>query len=173
MIIKYLIFISIQYLHLHMRFFLLTFFMLTASLALSQRCGGGIFTFEIVNPEKEEITVTVYPLDDAYAQEFKNRYCSGGCELSEEEGKKWRSIVHLQRSTKRKDFFPLYEETKVRQNKLDFVTYEMAYEPRVILFEGEKTGKRLFITANIHGGCDHSITIKWNTEQPILIPYGQ
>ena len=173
MIIKYLIFISIQYLHLHMRFFLLTFFMVTASLAHSQRCGGGIFTFEIVNPEKEEITVTVYPLDNAYAQEFKNRYCSGGCELSEEEGKKWRSIVHLQRSTKRKDFFPLYEETKVKKNKVDFVTYEMAYEPRVILFEGEKTGKRLFITANIHGGCDHSRTIKWNTEQPILIPYGQ
>ena len=173
MIIKYLIFISIQYLHLHMRFFLLTFFMLTASLAYSQRCGSGIFTFHIDNPEKEEITITVYPLDNTYAQEFKNRYCSGGCELYEEEGKKWRSIVHLQRSTKRKDFFPLYEETKVKQNKVDFVTYEMAYEPRVILFEGEKTGKRLFITANIHGGCDYSRTIKWNTEQPLLLPYGQ
>jgi hypothetical protein len=133
----------------------------------SQRCGSGIFTFHIDNPEKEQITVTVYPLDDTYAQEFKNRYCSGGCELSEEEGKKWRSILHTQRSTKRKDFFPLYEETKVRQNKVDFVTYEMAYEPRVILFEEEKTGKRLFITANIHGGCDYSRTIKWNTEQPL------
>ena len=141
--------------------------------SLAQRCGGGVFSFEIINPEKEEITVTVYPLDNTYEKEFKNRYCSGGCELSEEEGKKWRSILHTQRSTKRKDFFPLYEETKVRQNKVDFVTYEMAYEPRVILFEGEKTGKRLFITANIHGGCDYSRTIKWNTEQPLLIPYGQ
>lgn len=156
-----------------MRALLLVLMVVSTAYSFGQRCGGGIFTFEIVNPEKEEITVTVYPLDNAYAREFKNRYCSGGCELSEEEGKKWRSIVHMQRSTKRKDFFPLYEETKVKKNKVDFVTYEMAYEPRVILFEGEKTGKRLFITANIHGGCDHSRTIKWNTEQPILIPYGQ
>lgn len=156
-----------------MRTLLFVLMVFTTYYSFSQRCGSGIFTFHIDNPEKEEITITVYPLDNTYAQEFKNRYCSGGCELSEEEGKNWRSIVHLQRSTKRKDFFPLYEETKVRQNKVDFVTYEMAYEPRVILFEGEKTGKRLFITANIHGGCDHSRTIKWNTEQPLLLPYGQ
>ena len=156
-----------------MRTLLLVLLVVSTAYSFGQRCGGGIFTFEIVNPEKEEITVTVYPLDNAYAQEFKNRYCSGGCELSEEEGKKWRSIVHMQRSTKRKDFFPLYEETKVKKNKVDFVTYEMAHEPRIILFEGEKSGKRLFIAANIHGGCDHSRTIKWNTDQPQLVPYGQ
>ncbi|MBM3427206.1 MAG: succinylglutamate desuccinylase/aspartoacylase family protein [Bacteroidetes bacterium] len=156
-----------------MRSLLLLLMVYTTTLTFGQRCGEGIFTFEIINPDKENITVTVYPLDNTYAKEFKNRYCSGGCELSEEEGKKWRSIIHTQRSNQRNGFFPLYEETAVKKNKVDFVTYEMAFEPRVILFEGEKTGKRLFLTANIHGGCDYSRTIKWNVEQPLLVPYGQ
>lgn len=156
-----------------MRTLLLVLTVVSTTYSFGQRCGGGIFTFDIVNPEKEEITITVYPLDNAYAREFKDRYCSGGCELSEEEGKKWRSIVHAQRSNQRNGFFPLYEETAVKKNKVDFVTRETAHEPRIILFESEETGKRLFLAANIHGGCDYSRTIKWNTDQPQLVPYGQ
>jgi hypothetical protein len=138
----------------------------------AQRCGGGVFTIYLDNPENEDITVTVYPLEGAYYNEFKSQYCSGGCELTEEIAKKWRLIQHTQRS-KTDYFFPLYEETKIRKNKVDFNTLELAFEPRVLLFECEKTNKRVLIAANIHGGCDHHRTIKWNVEKPFLAPYGQ
>jgi hypothetical protein len=155
-----------------MRFILLFSMVLIASSACSQACGGGIFTFHFENPENEDIIVTVFPLEGAYYNEFKIQYCSGGCELTEEIAQKWRLIQHTQRS-KTDYFFPLYEETKIKKNKVDFITRELAFEPRVLLFENEKTGKRLFLAANIHGGCDYQRTIKWNVEKPFLAPYGQ
>jgi len=155
-----------------MRYILFAFFIMISIIAHAQACGGGVFTFHLDNPENEDITVTVYPLEGAYYNEFKSQYCSGGCELTEEIAKKWRLIQHAQRS-KSEHFFPLYEETKIRKNKVDFLTLELAFEPRVLLFESEKTNKRLFITANIHGGCDHHRTIKWNVQKPFLAHYGQ
>ncbi len=153
------------------RLAIITFFIISPLFVNAQRCGGGVFTFHIENPEYEDITVTVYPLEGDYYNEFKSQYCSGGCELTEEIAQKWRLIQHTQRS-KSDDFFPLYEETKIRKNKVDFITHELAFVPRVLLFESEKTNKRLFITANIHGGCDYQRTIKWNVEKPFLMPYG-
>jgi hypothetical protein len=149
---------------------LVSFFFCMSSFA--QRCGGGVFTFHFENPENEDITVTVYPLEGAYNNEFKSQYCSGGCELTEEIAQKWRLIQHTQRSNT-DYFFPLYEETKIRKNKVDFITRELAFEPRVLLFESEKTGKRLFLAANIHGGCNYNRTIQWNTAKPYLVPYGR
>jgi hypothetical protein len=142
--------------------------------AFSQRCGGGIFSFEIINPDKEEITFTVYPLDDSYTQEFKENYCHGGCQLDRKTAEKWRSILHLQRqNAKENRFFPLYEEHNVKKNQVEFITYELADEYRVVLFKSKDSGKEIFIAANLHGGCDNTRKINWGAEQPRLLQYGE
>jgi hypothetical protein len=62
----------------------------------SQRCGGGIFSFDNINPDQEEITFTVYPFEVSHLQEFKSSHCfGGGAFLSKKEGvtiapKKWK-----------------------------------------------------------------------------------
>lgn len=157
-----------------MRLIIFCFFILTISNSYGQRCGGGIFSFEIINPDKEEITFTVYPLDDSYTKEFKENYCHGGCQLDRKTAEKWRSILHLQRQNVKKNrFFPLYEEHKVKKNQVEFITYELADEYRVVLFKSKDSGKEIFIAANLHGGCDQTRKIKWGEEQPRLLQYGE
>jgi hypothetical protein len=157
-----------------MRLILFFFFILTISNSHGQRCGGGIFSFEIINPDKEEITFTVYPLDGSYTKEFKENYCHGGCQLERKTAEKWRSILHLQRqNAKENRFFPLYEEHKVKKNQVEFTTYELADEYRVVLFKSKDSGKEIFIAANLHGGCDNTRKINWGEEQPLLLQYGE
>lgn len=136
----------------------------------SQRCGGGIFSFDIINPDQEEITFTVYPFEVSHLQEFKSRYCYGGCALDRETAEKWRLILHTQRqNVKENHFFPLYEEHNVKKNRVEFITRELADEYRVVLFKSKDSGKEIFITANLHGGCDHNRKILWGEEKPRLL----
>ena len=148
---------------------------LIAFQSLAQRCGGGIFSFDIINPDQEEITFTVYPLDDSYTKEFKENYCHGGCQLDRKTAEKWRAILHIQRQNDKEKqlFFPLYEEHRVKKNRVEFNTRELATEYRVILFKSKDSNKEIFIASNLHGGCDHTRKINWGEEQPRLLQYGE
>ncbi len=138
--------------------------------SIAQRCGGGIFSFDIINPDQEEITFTVYPFEVSHLQEFKSSYCYGGCALDRETAEKWRLVLHTQRQKVQENpFFPLYEEHNVKKNKVEFITRELADEYRVVLFKSKDSGKEIFIAANLHGGCDHSRKILWGEEKPRLL----
>jgi hypothetical protein len=142
--------------------------------SLAQRCGGGVFSFEIINPDQEEITFTVYPFDGSYTQEFKENACHGGCQLDRKTAEKWRSILHLQRQNDTENLlFPLYGEHRVKKNRVEFNTLELATEFRVVLFKSKDSNKEIFIAANLHGGCDHTRKINWGEEQPRLLQYGE
>ncbi len=138
--------------------------------SIAQRCGGGIFSFDIINPDQEEITFTVYPFEVSHLQEFKSSYCYGGCALDRETAEKWRLVLHTQRQKVQENpFFPLYEEHNVKKNKVEFITRELADEYRVVLFKSKDSGKEIFIAANLHGGCDHNRKILWGEEKPRLL----
>ena len=152
-------------------FFILLSFM--SNLVFSQRCGGGIFSFDIINPDQEEITFTVYPFEVSHLQEFKSSYCYGGCALDRETAEKWRLILHTQgQKVQENHFFPLYEEHNVKKNRVEFITRELADEYRVVLFKSKDSGKEIFIAANIHGGCNYNRKILWGEEKPRLLNYG-
>jgi hypothetical protein len=140
------------------------------TVGFAQRCGGGIFSFDIINPDQEEITFTVYPFEVSHLQEFKSSYCYGGCALDRETAEKWRLILHTQRQKVQENpFFPLYEEHNVKKNRVEFITRELADEYRVVLFKSKDSGKEIFIAANLHGGCDHNRKILWGEEKPRLL----
>jgi hypothetical protein len=153
--------------------FSLFLFFCINTVGFAQRCGGGIFSFDIINPDQEEITFTVYPFEVSHLQEFKSSYCYGGCALEREIAEKWRLILHTQRqNVKENPFFPLYEEHNVKKNRVEFITRELADEYRVVLFKSKDSGKEIFIAANIHGGCNYNRKILWGEEKPRLLNYG-
>ena len=171
-LIKYLV--RLKFYIRKMRLILSAFLIIMTPICHAQRCGGGIFSFDIINPGQEEITFTVYPFEVSHLQEFKSGYCYGGCALDRETAEKWRLILHTQRqNVKENSFFPLYEEHKVKKNRVEFITYELADEYRVVLFKCKDSGKEIFIAANLHGGCDHNRKINWSDEKPRLLQYGE